>query len=39
MSKRKPANPSYDKSHFTRTATSTKAINLSAINFRGGIRL
>lgn len=39
MSKRRPANPAKDKSHFTRTATSTKAINLSTINFRGGIRL
>lgn len=34
----KPTNPSVDGSHFRRTASSTKAINLGVRIFRGGIR-
>lgn len=37
--KRAPANPAIDKSHFTRTASKVKSINLPVKIFRGGIRL
>lgn len=35
---RDPAPPALDKAHFRRTANSTKAVNLSRVVYRGGIR-
>ena len=35
---RKEVNSSVDKKVFTRTASSTKAVNLSARIYRGGLR-
>ena len=36
--KRFPVSPGTDQSHFTRTAASTKRVNLPGITYRGGIR-
>lgn len=36
---RKPAPPTVDKEIFKRTASSTKAVNLSMRIYRGGTRL
>lgn len=33
-----PANPRKDAQYFSRTAASTKAVNVKPTNYRGGIR-
>lgn len=38
MLRRRPTNPRKDKRIFTRTAATTKAVNLAQTTYRGGIR-